>query len=115
MKIYVGNLSRLTTDETLKKAFEAFGEVSSVRIMFDRETRQSRGFGFVEMPDATQAQEAMTKLNETELDGRAIRVNEAREPERTGGGPRSGGFGGDRGGSRFPRSNNGGGGFRSRF
>jgi RNA recognition motif-containing protein len=114
MKIYVGNLSRLTTDETLKSTFEQFGEVASVRIMFDRETRQSRGFGFVDMPDTAQAQDAIAKLNETELDGRNLRVNEAREPERTPGG-RPGGFGGDRG-PRGPRSGgNGGGGFRSRF
>lgn len=105
MKLYVGNLSRTTTDETVKAAFEQFGEVASVRILFDRETRQSRGFGFVEMPQDAQAQEAMDKLNETELEGRRIRVNEAREQERSG---RS--FGG--GGNRGPRENNG---FRNRF
>ncbi len=115
MKLYVGNLSRSTTDDTVRQAFEQFGEVSSVRILFDRETRQSRGFGFVEMPQDEQAKEAMDKLNETEIEGRRIRVNEAREPERTGGssggGRSGGGFRGDRGGDRGPRD----GGFRNRF
>ncbi len=105
MKLYVGNLDRSTTDETIKTAFEKYGEVSSVRILFDRETRQSRGFGFVDMPDNDQAQQAMDGLNDTELEGRRIRVNEAREPERRPGG--GGGGGAPRGG--------GGGGFRSRF
>jgi cold-inducible RNA-binding protein len=114
MKLYVGNLSRNTTDDTVRTAFEQFGEVSSVRILFDRETRQSRGFGFVEMPQDEQAKEAMEKLNETEIEGRRIRVNEAREPERTGGGSTGGrtgggGFRGDRGGSSRE------GGFRNRF
>ena len=113
MKLYVGNLARSTTDEAVKSAFEQFGEVSSVRILFDRETRQSRGFGFVEMPQDDQAKEAMEKLNETELEGRRIRVNEAREPERTGGG-RSNFGGGNGGGDRGPRGG-GGGGFRNRF
>ena len=96
MKLYVGNLSRLTTNETLQVAFEEFGEVASVRILFDRETRQSRGFGFVEMPQDEQAKAAMEKLNETEFEGRRIRVNEAREPDRSGGPRRS--FDGNRGG-----------------
>lgn len=114
MKLYVGNLSRNTTDDTVRTAFEQFGEVSSVRILFDRETRQSRGFGFVEMPQDEQAKEAMEKLNETEIEGRRIRVNEAREPERTGGGSTGGrtgggGFRGDRGGGSRE------GGFRNRF
>ena len=82
MKLYVGNLPRTTTDETVKTLFEQYGEVASVRILFDRETRQSRGFGFVEMPNDEQANEAMEKLNETEVEGRRIRVNEAREPDR---------------------------------
>ena len=111
MKLYVGNLSRTTTDDTVKEAFEQFGEVASVRILFDRETRQSRGFGFVEMPQDEQAQEAMDKLNETELEGRRIRVNEAREPERRGG---NGGGGGGGGGFRGGRGGNDGG-FRNRF
>lgn len=114
MKLYVGNLSRSTTDEAVKSAFEQFGEVSSVRILFDRETRQSRGFGFVEMPQDDQAKEAMEKLNETELEGRRIRVNEAREPERTAGGGGRPNFGGGRGGGdRGPRGD--GGGFRNRY
>ncbi len=110
MKLYVGNLSRTTTDDTVKTAFEEFGEVASVRILFDRETRQSRGFGFVEMPQDEQAKAAMEKLNDTELEGRRIRVNEAREPDRSGGGG-SRNFGGGGGGGRGPRDN----GFRNRF
>ncbi len=108
MKIYVGNLSRSTTEETLKTAFEQFGQVDSVNIKYDRETRQPRGFGFVDMPNAEQAQAAMAGMNGRELDGRPLRVNEAREIERApgGGGGRPGGFGG-----RGPRSN--GGGFRN--
>jgi len=113
MKLYVGNLNHSTTNETLRAAFEQFGEVASVRILFDRETRQSRGFGFVEMPQDEQAKEAMEKLNETEIDGRRVRINEAREPEqrsdRNFGGRSGGGYRGDRG------NREGGGGFRSRF
>ena len=109
MKLYVGNLSRSTTDDAVKTVFEQFGEVSSVRILFDRETRQSRGFGFVDMPQDDQAKEAIEKLNETELEGRRIRVNEAREPER-----RPGGGGGGR--SNYgDRGSNDGGGFRNRY
>ena len=100
MKLYVGNLSRSTTDDAVKAAFEQFGEVASVRILFDRETRQSRGFGFVEMPQDEQAKEAMRKLNDTELEGRRIRVNEAREPERPAGRSNFGDRGSQNGGFR---------------
>ena len=111
MNIYVGNLSRLTTEENLRRAFEQFGEVTSAKIIYDRETRESRGFAFVEMPNADQALQAIEKMNNQELDGRRLRVNEAREAER---GPRPRFE--DRG-PRTPRNNNGngGGGFRNRF
>ena len=76
--IYVGNLSFKATEDDLRQAFAQYGEVSSVSIVKDRESGRSRGFAFVEMPDATQANEAIQKLNETEIAGRNVTVNEAR-------------------------------------
>ena len=100
MDIYVGNLAYSTNDESLKEAFSAYGEVTSARVVTDRMTGRSKGFGFVEMPDRTQAQAAIDALNGKDLDGRALRVNESqpkpREERRGGGG--GGGFGGGRGG-----------------
>ncbi len=114
MKLYVGNLSRLSTEDAVRVAFEQFGQVASVKIILDRETRESRGFAFVDMTDNNEASQAIEQMNGKEFEGRKLTVNEAREPERNGGRP--GGFGGgDRGGPRAPRSNGGGGGFRSRF
>jgi RNA recognition motif-containing protein len=95
-KIYVGNLSYNLTDSELKDAFAKFGAVSSSRIITDRETGRSKGFGFVEMEDAGEGDEAINALNGTELDGRSIKVNEAMERERSGGGGHRGG--GNRGG-----------------
>ena len=89
MNIYVGNLSSEVTVETLRKAFEAFGQVSSARIVKDKYSGQPRGFGFVEMPDQAQAQTAIKSLNGKELLGKQISVNEARpraDQGRTGGG-----------------------------
>src|SRR5262245_45385167 len=94
--IYVGNLSYEATEEDLRQAFEAHGEVSSVSIIMDKMTGRSRGFGFVEMPDKNQANAAIQGLNLQEVRGRAITVNEARP--KTEGGPRGGGGGGGRGG-----------------
>jgi RNA recognition motif-containing protein len=88
MNIYVGNLSYDATDETVKKAFESFGEVTSVRVIKDKYTGQSRGFGFVEMPGQSEAQAAIKSLNGKELLGKQISVNEARartDKGRTGG------------------------------
>ena len=100
MDIYVGNLAYTTNDDSLKSAFSAYGEVSSARVVTDRMTGRSKGFGFVEMPDRTQAQAAIDALNGKDLDGRALRVNESqpkpREERRGGGG--GGGGGGFRGG-----------------
>jgi RNA recognition motif-containing protein len=79
MNIFVGNLSYSTTEEKLQTVFEAYGEVSSVKILRDRETDRPRGFGFVEMPNDEQAQDAIDALNGKEFDGRALRVNKARE------------------------------------
>lgn len=78
MNIYVGNLSYRMTDEELKEAFAAYGEVTSAKIIMDKETGRSKGFGFVEMPDNGQAQEAISALNDKDLGGRSLRVNEAR-------------------------------------
>ncbi len=81
MNIYVGNLSFRTNDSALRDAFEAFGEVTSAKVITDRETGRSRGFGFVEMPDEEEAQAAIRALNGAELDGRQLKVSEAREKE----------------------------------
>jgi RNA recognition motif-containing protein len=78
MNIYVGNLSYEATDGTIREAFESFGEVTSARVIKDKYSGQSRGFGFVEMPAQSQAQTAIRSLNGKELLGKAISVNEAR-------------------------------------
>jgi RNA recognition motif-containing protein len=98
MNIYVGNLSPDVTEEELRKAFEAFGQVASVNIIKDRYSGQPRGFGFVEMPVKAEAQAAITGLTGKELKGQALSVNEARpRPEGGGGGRRpGGGYGGRR-------------------
>jgi RNA recognition motif-containing protein len=81
MNIYVGNLSYGMSEDELRGAFGAFGEVSSVKILMDRETGRSRGFGFVEMPNQSEAETAITQLNGKDLGGRALRINEARPRE----------------------------------
>ena len=78
MRIFVGNLAYTTTDAELRQLFESYGEVRHVMIFVDRITGRSRGFGFVEMPDSTQAQAAMAGLNRSALGGRTLIVNEAR-------------------------------------
>jgi RNA recognition motif-containing protein len=78
MNIYVGNLSPDVKDETIREAFESFGEVASARVIKDKYTGQSRGFGFVEMPTQSQAETAIKSLNGKELQGKQISVNEAR-------------------------------------
>ena len=78
MNIYVGNLSFDLDDRDLQQLFEHHGSVSSAKVITDRHTGQSRGFGFVEMPDRTEAQNAIAALSDQEVDGRTIRVNEAR-------------------------------------
>ncbi len=96
MKLYVGNLSYSMNDTTLRGLFEPFGNVESARVISDRDTGSSKGFGFVEMADAD-AQKAMGALNGREVDGRALRVNEARPQEQRGGGGGRGSYGGGRG------------------
>ena len=103
MNIYVGNLSHDVSEENLRQAFGAFGQVSSARIVKDKYSGQPRGFGFVEMPDRTEAQAAIQNLNGKELLGQQMSVNEARP--RTGQG-RSGGQGGHRGRRDYGGSRN---------
>jgi len=98
MNIYVGNLLRDVTEEDLRQTFEVFGQVTSVTIIKDRFSGESRGFGFVEMPAKAEAEAAITGLNGKDLKGRTLNVNEAR--------PRSEGHRGNR------RSSGGGGGYR---
>jgi RNA recognition motif-containing protein len=81
MNIYVGNLSYGMSEDELRQAFSAFGEVSSVKILMDRETGRSRGFGFVEMPNQNEAEAAIAQLNGKDVGGRALRINEARPRE----------------------------------
>jgi RNA recognition motif-containing protein len=102
--IFVGNLSFQTTQDELLSAFSQYGNVERVNIVTDRDTGQARGFAFVEMSERGDAEKAIAQLNGSELNGRAMNVNEARpKPE----GGRGGGYGGNRGGG-------GGGGNRSR-
>ncbi len=81
MNLYVGNLSYQMTDEDLQNAFSAYGEVSSAKVIRDRETGRSKGFGFVEMPDDAEAEEAIKALDNADLGGRNIKVNQARPRE----------------------------------
>ena len=117
MNIYVGNLSYEATQDDVRAAFEAHGEVTSVSIIMDKMTGRSRGFGFVEMPDQAKGQAAISALNLQEIKGRAITVNEAK-PKTEGGG--RGGSGGGRGyggggGGRGYGGGGGGGGGRGRW
>lgn len=100
MNIYVSNLSFNTSDAELSELFSAFGEVSSAKVITDRETGRSRGFGFVEMPSDDEGKDAMLGLNNKEVEGRAMSVSVAKEREErssNGGGSR-GGYGNNRGG-----------------
>ena len=92
MRLYVGNLSFNSTEDSVRQAFSAFGEVTSVHMVTDRDSGQPRGFGFVEMAGSSEGQAAIDGLNGTELDGRSLNVNEARpRPERDFGGGGGGG------------------------
>ncbi len=106
MKLYVGNLSWGTDEDMLRQTFESYGEVEEVRLITDRETGRSRGFGFVTFASRDDAQTAIQQLDGTDLDSRTIKVNEAKERVPRGGG--GGGGGGGRGGG-------GGGGGRDRW
>jgi RNA recognition motif-containing protein len=102
MNIYVGNMSYDTTEDQLRQAFKAFGEVSTVKIITDRDSGQPKGFAFVEMPEKGEATAAIGGLNGKELNGRAMNVNEAK-PRVEGGG---GGGGGRSGGGNRSGGNN---------
>lgn len=111
MNIFVAKLNTTTTSEDLQNLFERFGEVNSAKVIFDRETGSSKGYGFVEMANAEEGQNAINSLNETEFDDREIVVKEARPKEDRGGGyGRNGGF--NRGGG-FNRNGQDGGSSRS--
>lgn len=126
-KLYVGNLPYTVRDEDLQQAFSAYGSVNSAKVMMERDTGRSKGFGFVEMGNDAEAQAAVEGMNGQSLGGRSLVVNEARpmeaRPPRTGGfgGPRGGGGGfggggGDRsGGGGFGGGGGGDGGFRSPY
>ena len=113
MNIYVGNLSTETTEDGLTEAFSAFGQVESVRIIRDRDSSQSKGFGFVTMQNEQEAQTAIDEMNDKELDGQTIKVEKGRVKTDTvrstdrHGGPRGG-----RGGGFRPDNRSGGGGGR---
>jgi cold-inducible RNA-binding protein len=110
MNIYVGNLPHKTTEDELRQAFEEFGQVTQVRLITDKYSGESKGFGFVEMPSKDEAEKAMEEMNGKELMGRVLNVNEARPKVDRGGGGRRGGFGGGRGGGGGERGRPGRGG-----
>ena len=93
-KLFIGGLSWDTNDDGLRQAFERFGAMDEVKVITDRETGRSRGFGFVTFAESDSATSAVSEMDGTELDGRTIRVNEAHDKPRGGGG--GGGGGGDR-------------------
>lgn len=113
-KLYVGNLAYSVRDESLQQAFSQFGAVTSAKVMMDRETGRSKGFGFVEMGSDAEAQAAINGMNGQALEGRPIVVNEARPREERpggfgGGGGGRGGYGGGGGGGRGGYGGGGGG------
>ncbi len=97
-KLYVGNLPDSATEQTLQDTFSQCGTVDSIKVITDRDTGQSRGFGFVEMSSNSEAQKAIQELNGSSLDGREITVNEAKPQQKRSGGGGRGGYGG--GGNR---------------
>ena len=121
MNIYVGNLSWNLKDQDLSNLFTPYGEVASAKIVMDKFTQRSKGFGFVEMPNDEQAQAAIAQLNGSEVDGRNLVVNESRPKEEGSGGYKKGGGGGfhrgggggfNRGGGRGFNRGGGGGGYK---
>lgn len=108
-KLYVGNLAFSVTDDELMQAFTSFGTVASARVVMDRMTGRSKGFGFVEIEDDSMADEAVNKMNGQTIGGRPVRVSEAKPQEDKPRGPRregGGGFGGGGGGRGGPRGGN---------
>ena len=105
-KLFVGGLSWDTNDDSLRRAFESFGEVAEAKVITDRDTSRSRGFGFVTFTEDDDGRKAIEMLDGSQLDGRSIKVNEAQE--RSGGGGGGGGGGGYGGGGRGGRGGGGG-------
>jgi cold-inducible RNA-binding protein len=99
-KLFIGGLAWATDETGVRAAFERFGEIQEVVVVTDRDTGRSRGFGFVTFADDAAANKAIEEMNDSELDGRTVVVNEARERSPRGGGGGGGGGGGRRGGSR---------------
>jgi len=95
-KLFVGGLNWKTTDEGLRQAFERFGEITEAKVITDRETGRSRGFGFITFVDDQAAENAKNEMDGTQLEGRTIKVNEAEQKPARGGGGRPGGYRGDR-------------------
>ena len=119
-KLYVGNLAYTVRDESLQVAVAPFGTVTSAKVMMDRETGRSKGFGFVEMSSSAEAQAAMNAMNGQSIEGRAVVVNEARPREERpggfgGGGGGRGGYGGGGGGGGYGGGGSGGGGGRGGY
>ena len=113
-KLYVGNLPFSIDDQQLHQAFSSYGQVMSAKVIMDRDSGRSKGFGFVEMSTDEEAQNALGSMNGTQLGGRDINVSEARDPGPRTGGPRGGGGGGGFRGRNGggPRGGGGGGGSR---
>jgi RNA recognition motif-containing protein len=110
MNIFVGNLNYSITEDDLKEIFEEYGELNSVKLITDKFTGRSKGFGFVEMPDADEAKKAIEELNGAEVEGRSMVVNESIEKKRDNTRPGGGGFrGGSRGGDSRGGDSRGGG------
>jgi RNA recognition motif-containing protein len=99
-KLFVGGLSWDTTDDGLRQAFASYGEITEAKVITDRGTGRSRGFGFVTFAQDGDAKTAISKMDGTSLDGKTIKVNEAQEKSPRSGGRSGGGFGGGRGGGR---------------
>jgi cold-inducible RNA-binding protein len=99
-KLFVGGLSGDTKDEGLRQAFASYGEITEAKVITDRDTGRSRGFGFVTFAQDDDAKTAISKMDGTNLDGKTIKVNEAQEKSPRGGGRSGGGFGGGRGSGR---------------
>ncbi len=114
MNIYVGNLGFDVSESVLREAFEQFGTVAEVRLIMDKYTGKTKGFGFIEMPEKEEAQKAIEEMNEKDFEGRIIKVSEAKPKTDRGGGGRGrggGGYGGGRGGGGSGGRSGGGGGY----
>jgi len=99
-KLFVGGLSWDTTDDGLRQAFASYGEITEAKVITDRDTGRSRGFGFVTFSQEEDAKKAISQMDGTSLDGKTIKVNEAQQKSARGGGRSGGGFGGGRGSGR---------------